>query len=201
MTDKICFVTGNSTKVLHAQVALEEFGIKVISQKVDLIEPRAENPEEVAREKAIQAFSKLNQPLMVEDSGIFISALNGFPKTFVHLVMDTIGVNGIVKLMEGVMSRSVEFRQSLAYIEPGMDQTQIFSYVDGGYTIADEVWKSTEANGYAGFDQILIPPGENKPLCTFSSDWRAKRDAESNKGNIHYHQLAHWLNNRKTNTS
>lgn len=152
MVDQICFVTGNSTKVLHAQVALKEFGIKVVPQKVGLIEPRAEDPENVAREKAIQAFVKLNQPLMVEDSGIFISALNGFPKTFVRLVMDTIGVKGIIKLMEGETNRAAEFRQSLAYIEPGMIHPQIFSYVDGGYIISDHVWESAETNGYGGFD-------------------------------------------------
>jgi inosine/xanthosine triphosphate pyrophosphatase family protein len=131
---------------------------------------------------------------MVEDSGIFITALNGFPKTFVHFVQDTIGLANILKMMKGVRNREVEFRQSLAYIEPGMDLPKIFSYVDGGYTLADKIWKPRYES--SEFDKILIPPGENKPLCMFPKTWCAKRDAEQNKERIHYHQLAHWLKTR-----
>ena len=196
MVDNIYFVTTNPTKILHARVALAEFGIKVTAQKVDLIEPRAENPEDVAEEKAIQALAKINRPLIVEDSGIFIQALNGFPKTFVRFVTDTIGVEKIIKMMADESNRNVEFHQSLAYIEPGMKTPQIFSYIDGGFTLADRVWDSVSEPGSGGFDAILIPPGETKPLCMFSKEWRAKRDMNTNRGNIHYHQLARWLSDK-----
>ena len=196
MIKQIIFVTGNSGKLLHAQVALEEFGIKVISKTLDIIEPREEEPEIVSKEKVLQAFKILKKPLMVEDSGIFISGLNGFPKTFVHFAEDTLGVENIIKMMSGVKDRKVEFRQSLAYIEPGMSEPIVFSYVDKGFTLADHVWDVT-SSGWGEFDRIIIPPGEKKALCTFSKEWRAKRDAESNKGNIHYHQLAQWFKNRK----
>src|SRR3989344_530924 len=69
MVKEICFVTGNPFKVLHARVALRDFGVSVVSKQVEMIEPREEEPEMVARQKALQAFKVLNQPLMVEDSG------------------------------------------------------------------------------------------------------------------------------------
>ena len=193
---QICFVTGNKSKVLHAKVALEEFSIDVTSQKLEMIEPREEEPEMVAIEKAIQAFEQIKMPLIVEDSGIFITALNGFPKTFVHFVESTIGIKNILKMMEGIKDRSVEFRQSLAYIGPNMDKPIVFSYIDGGYRLADKIWEEKYESLFGEFDKILIPQNETKPLCTFSKEWRAKRDTESNKGNIHYHQLAHWLSSR-----
>lgn len=189
---KIIFVTGNATKILHANTALKEFGYEVIGQKMSLIEPREEEPEQVVIKKAIQAFSQINKPLIVEDSGIFIKALNGFPKTYIHFVQETIGVKNILKMMEGVTDRGAEFRQSLAYIEAEMSKPQVFNYTDGGFTVADKVWEDGEEDG-GEFDKILIPRGQVKPLSMFSKEWRAKRDVEQNKDQIHYHQLAKWL--------
>jgi XTP/dITP diphosphohydrolase len=194
MTDRIIFVTGNGTKVLHAQEALKDSGIRVVNLKLDLIEPREEEPEKVAEAKAVQALEQIHKPLIVEDAGIFIQALNGFPKAFIHFAEETIGIAGILKLLEGATNRSAEFRQSLAYIESGMDVPKIFSYIDGGYRIADRIWEPKYESGE--FDRILIPPGENQPLCMFDKEWRAKRDTEANKETIHYRQLTNWLEKR-----
>ena len=191
----ITFVTSNKTKLLHAQEALSDMGYKVTSKQINIIEPREEDPEKVAAEKATQAFTQIQGPLMVEDSGIFIRALNGFPKTFVHFALDTIGVANIVKLMAGVSDRYVEFRQALAYIGPGMDEPKIFSYIDGNFSLADKVWVPLYDGG--DFDKILIPPGESQPLCMFDKQWRAKRDAAMNQETIHYRQLARWLGELK----
>ena len=194
-TKNIIFVTGNPLKILHANTALKGLGFSVVGQKLDIIESREEEPEKVVVEKAIQAFQQLKKPLIVEDSGIFINALGGFPKTFVHFALDTLGIKNILKLMDGIEDRGVEFRQSLAYIEPGMVEPKVFNYVDGGFTLADRVWENNR-NDFGEFDKVLIPPGESKPLSMFSKRWRAKRDAEQNKGTIHYEQLSHWF---KTN--
>ena len=163
----ITFVTGNKTKILHANEALAKFGYLVVPEKLLLTEPREENPQEVVIEKAIQAFKQIGKPLIVEDSGIFIRALKGFPKTFIRFAEDTIGMAGILKLMEGIEDRNAEFRQSLAYIEPGMEKPKVFSYIDGGYTVADKIYNSDKSEDYGEFDRILIPPNENVPLCMF----------------------------------
>ena len=190
---QIIFVTGNKTKVLHANEVLEKFGYQAVSEKLDLIEPREEEPEKIVIEKAYQAFAKLNKPLIVEDAGIFIKALGGFPKTFVHFAEETIGIKGILKLMEGIEDRSAWFKQSLAYMEPGMETPIIFSYVDGGYSVSKEIF---DVEDRAEFDKILIPPGEKATLSMFTKEENAIRDAKNNQGKIHYEQLALWLSNR-----
>jgi len=194
MLRKIIFVTGNKMKVTHANEILNEFGFEAVGKKMDIIEPREEDPGKVVVEKAIQAFEILKKPLIVEDAGIFIRALGGFPKTYIHFIQDTIGVKNIVNMMEGVSDRHAEFRQSLAYISTGMGKPRVFSYVDGDFSVADKVWESKYDSGE--FDKILIPPGESRPLCMFPTDWRARRDAEKNKDTIHYKQLALWLKSR-----
>ena len=192
----ITFVTGNETKIRHAREAMKGLDIEIVGKKLDLVELRAEEPEVVVSEKAIQAFDLLLDTLMVEDSGIFIRALGGFPKTFVHFAEDTLGITNILKMMEGVKDRHVEFRQSLAYIEPGMSVPKIFSYVDGNFTLADKIWDPVYGDS-SDFNKILIPPGETKPLCTFSPEWQAERDTKTNSETIHYLQLAKWLASKK----
>ncbi len=192
---QIIFVTGNGMKVRHANEALVGTDFELIAQKLDIIEPRAEDPKDVVIEKALQAIKLVNKPLIVEDSGIFIDYLNGFPKTFVHFAEETIGVKNIVKIMKGVTNRNAEFRQSLAYIEPEMKEPIVFNYIDENYTVADKVWEP-QFEETDDFDKILIPQGESRPLCMFDKVWRAKRDIEANKETIHYRQLAKWLNGR-----
>jgi XTP/dITP diphosphohydrolase len=189
---QLLFITGNPTKVRHAEVALSGLDIQVVQKKYSLTEPRLESPEEIVLAKAAEAFSVFNLPLIVEDSGIFITALNGFPKTFVHFAVSTIGVAGIVKLLAGESDRSAEFHQSLAYISPSQPEPRVFSYVDGGYRVADKVW-TPEFEDTADFDKILIPPGQDKPLCMFPAAWRAERDTSQNADTIHYRQLARYL--------
>ena len=109
MTKQIIFVTGNEMKVRHANEALVGTDFELVAQKLDIIEPRAEDPKDVVIEKALQAIKIVNKPLIVEDSGIFIDYLNGFPKTFVHFAEETIGVKNIVKIMEGAENRNAEF--------------------------------------------------------------------------------------------
>lgn len=192
---QITFVTSNKGKLRHAEEVLRNFDISITNKVVDLIEPRDEEPETIVVEKALQAIKIVNEPLMVEDAGVFIRALNGFPKTFVHFTLDSIGIEGIMKLMEGVADRHVEFRQSLAFIEPGMDKPVLFSYVDGNFKVADKIWDPLY-EGVSDLHKILIPPGEDRPLCTFDVEWKARRDYEANKETIHYLQLAKWLTSR-----
>lgn len=195
MNKEITFITGNQTKVMHANEVFQTFGYTAVARRLYIIEPREEDPMRVAVEKAIQAFRELKKPLMVEDSGIFIRALNGFPKTFIHFVEDTIGISNVLKMMEGITDRYAEFRQALAYIEPGMVEPKVFTYIDGGYTLADKVW-IPKYKDVGEFDKILIPPAQTRPLCVFTKEWRAKRDNEANQSTIHYKQLAEWLGSK-----
>lgn len=79
MTKQIIFVTGNEMKVRHANEALAGTDFELVAQKLDIIEPRAEDPKDVVIEKALQAIILVNKSLIVEDSGIFIDYLNDFP--------------------------------------------------------------------------------------------------------------------------
>lgn len=113
--DEIVFVTHNKGKIASAQNYLKK--VKLVPYDFELDEPRSDDLKEIATAKVKQAYEIVKKPCIAQDSGFYIDALNGFPKTFVNFSMDTIGVDGYLKLMEGVENRTCAFKECLAYYD------------------------------------------------------------------------------------
>ncbi|MDQ5875907.1 MAG: non-canonical purine NTP pyrophosphatase, partial [Thermoproteota archaeon] len=62
-----------------------------------LVEIQSDSLEEIAREKAKAAFAKVKRQIIVEDDGLFIDSLSGFPGQYSSFVFKTIGNDGILK--------------------------------------------------------------------------------------------------------
>ena len=112
---EIVFVTHNTGKIASAQRYFEK--AKLIPYKYELTEPRTDDIKEIATSKVKQAYEIVKKPCIAQDSGFYIEALNGFPKTFVNFSLDTIGLNGILKLMENESNRKCAFNECLAYYD------------------------------------------------------------------------------------
>lgn len=113
--DEIVFVTHNKGKIASAQNYLKK--VKLVPYDFELDEPRSDDLNEIATAKVKQAYEIVKKPCIAQDSGFYIDALNGFPKTFVNFSMDTIGVDGFLKLMDGVEDRKCAFKECLAYFD------------------------------------------------------------------------------------
>ncbi len=152
----VWFMTGNTGKVREAKHALEPLGFKVrqlIVEGVDIMEPQCEDLESVARSKLKQARHHLPNPndaLMVEDAGLFVEPLDGFPGVYSAYVLKTLGCDGILKLVEGHERRNAEFQAVAALL------------LDGSIHISKGICPGTlalNASGMEGFgfDPIFIP--------------------------------------------
>jgi XTP/dITP diphosphohydrolase len=73
------FASSNTHKFQEAKLILDDFGINLGFYKCDLEEIQSDSLQEIAKHKAIQAFQKSKKPILVEDDGLFIESLNGFP--------------------------------------------------------------------------------------------------------------------------
>lgn len=143
----ITVVTGNKGKA--AEVAAFFDGIvEVTHVAFETIEPQEDNVEKIARAKAEQAYAYLKRPLIVDDTGLFIEALNGFPGPFAAYVQDTLGNEGVLRALESIENRRAYFMTAIAYA----DETGIYTFegkVDGEITTAPR-----GANGF-GYDPIF----------------------------------------------
>lgn len=110
---KIAVVTSNPHKA--AEIAAF-FGSAATVEHIRMEIPEYRHPDvgEIARQKAEYAFRILNRPLMVDDTAFCIRALRGFPGPYAAYVLDTIGNQGILKLMEGISDRSAWFETAIA---------------------------------------------------------------------------------------
>lgn len=112
----ICIVTSNTNKV--SEVAEYFRGIATIEHvSMQCPEYRSSSIAEIATKKAEYAYQVIRRPLIADDTGFFIRSLSGFPGPYAAYVHDTIGNNGILKLLEGEEDRYGWFETVIAYTD------------------------------------------------------------------------------------
>ena len=100
------FVTQNRAKVLELQARAKPFGLEIIHVDAAYPELQADTLEEVVKFGLTYCSRNFAAPLIIEDSGLFVDALNGFPGPFSSYVYRTIGSRGVVKIAgEGAPAR------------------------------------------------------------------------------------------------
>ena len=162
------YVTGNSAKINSAKQYLEPLGIIVNHVKMDTPELQADNVEDIAKYSAKYACETLKKRVIKNDTGFFVEALNGFPGPYSHYVEDTLGRDGLLKIMQGVKNRKAKFIECFALCEPNCEPITFFS-ITNGY-IAQESYGDAKW----GWDSIFVPDGKDKPLSFFPDDVRYK---------------------------
>lgn len=146
------FATSNKGKFAEAEKVLSAAGIAIRHFDFSHNEIRSDSLDEISREAAEEAFRRCQKPVFVEDSGLFIKALNGFPGTYSGWVLKKVGVPGILRLMAGVKDRSAYFEAVIAYADA--DGIKTFSGKCPG-SIA-EIPRGSSGFGY---DPIFMPEG------------------------------------------
>ncbi|MFC6730972.1 RdgB/HAM1 family non-canonical purine NTP pyrophosphatase [Haladaptatus sp. DYSN1] len=110
------FVTGNEGKVREAETYLTE---PLAQADFDYTEIQSDSLAEIALHGAREAFDHLDgdDPIIVDDSGLFIDALGGFPGPYSAYVEDTVGVERVWNLTEMEDNRRARFRSVVAYYD------------------------------------------------------------------------------------
>jgi XTP/dITP diphosphohydrolase len=159
---QIIFVTSNKGKYLSSKKFLKKFGIKVIQKTVDISELRGDL-EKIAIHKARDAYKIVKKPLIVMDAGFFVGSLNGFPMMFTNFVLETIGLEGILRLTEG-KDRNCEFREVLAYIESSRKKPKVFTRIVKG-TLSKNIAGDLKTYHWSKLALVFIPDKEKKTMA------------------------------------
>jgi len=151
----ILFVTANEMKAAEAEEILGKFGISVERTVLEIDEIQEKETEKVAKAKAVEAYKILKKPLIVEDTGLFIGAMNGYPGVLAKHFVKSIGLQGIVGFVRG-KDRSAEAITTVAFCD-SEENVKLFSGSVKG-KISETVKK-----GYTfSWDTIFIPDGHDK---------------------------------------
>lgn len=189
--EMIYFITGNNGKVVSLQNKLESYGIKVEQRKLDLYEVQADDVETVSINKAKQAFGILKKPIVVDDSGFFINALNGFPGVYTKYILGTIGIEEIMNMMKNKKDRTCCFQSVATFIDAEGNPHVFKGLIEEG-VISDYIDNEQRKDAWSDLWRIYIPAGYNKTLSQFSSEERENRSMER-KGESAFSKFAEWI--------
>jgi XTP/dITP diphosphohydrolase len=152
---KAIFVTTNEHKRREVQ---EILGVELERADLDLPEIQAIDPAEVAEEKARaarEALGKPEVPVLVEDSGLMVDAWDGFPGALTKWLMQSVGNEGLLRMLGPDDDRSARAVCVVALAEADGTVRTFMGEVPG--TLAPE----PRGEGGFGYDPVFVPEGSS----------------------------------------
>jgi len=155
---KLIFATSNANKLREARRLL---GFDVVSRKMELDEIQSIHTEEVARHKAMQAYGKLGVPVIVEDTGLYINGLNGFPGALVKWLAAGVGYERMCRIVDLCGNRSAYAETCIAFY----DGKRVRTFIG---RISGSVSMNPKGGRNFGWDYIFIPKGHTRTFAEMS---------------------------------
>jgi dITPase (EC 3.6.1.-) len=182
---RVFFVTGNKGKFLEASSILREYGIELQLDTIhEKLEIQSENLEDIVSHALKHVCEgSIHDYFVVEDDGLFINALNGFPGPYSSYVYKTIGVTGVLKLMSDVDDRSAYFKSVVGVCGPS-GITRLFTGVVRG-----SISREPRGSGGFGFDPIFIPSGYDRTFAELGIEVKNKLSHRAKA----FRALGEWL--------
>ena len=183
----VWFMTGNSGKVREAKHALQPLGFDVVQlqvEGVEITEPQVDDLEDVARSKIEQAIPHLPSPhdaLLVEDAGLFVNSLDGFPGVYSAYALKTIGFNGLLNLLKDSNQRSGAFHAVAALWLDG--EVHVSRGICNG-----EIAMQASGNDGFGFDPVFIPHPIKTDGIEYSTDGKTFADIDLKEKEMFSHR-------------
>jgi len=167
-------VTSNADKVRELAAALEPAGHTVAQRALEYPEVQAVTLAEVV-EFGLEWLAQRHagEALLIDDAGLFVDALGGFPGVYSRYAYDTIGPAGVLALLGDGAERSAEFRCVLGLLLP-----------DGGRQLfrgscRGRITRTPRGNGGFGYDPVFVPAGDER---TFAELPLAEKNGVSHRG-------------------
>jgi inosine triphosphate pyrophosphatase len=147
----VVFITGNQGK---ADQLAHWLGQPIDHRKVDVDEIQSLDLRAVVEHKVRQAYDLVNQPVLVEDVAVTMTAMGHLPGTFIKWFLQELGNDGLCKLADGLEHRTAVASICYGYYD-GQKVHFFEAHVPG--RIADQ------PRGEAfGWNPVFIPDGSTK---------------------------------------
>ena len=159
---RLYFITGNKGKFSEVREKLKNINVEIVQKNLGYPEIQGNSLEEVVKYGVEYLAKKVKYPIIIEDAGLFIDVLEGFPGVYSKYVFFTIGCKGILKLLEGKNDRTSIFKSVYGFFDINT-KPQFFTGECYG-TIS----KAERGKGGFGYDPIFIPNGEIRTYAEMS---------------------------------
>ena len=127
-------------------------------------EMQSESLEMVVIQGLYWLMKHYDRPVLVDDSGLFIDALRGFPGVYSAHAYKSFGCDGILRLMEKEEDKRARFECVLGFMDRGKDPV-LFKGISVGSIYTEERGEK----GF-GFDPIFVPEGHSETFAEMAMD-------------------------------
>ena len=162
-------VTGNAGKIAEARLAM---GTDLEAVEADLPEIQSLDYLEVLRAKAEEAWRRVGRPLVVEEAGLDLAALNGFPGPLVKWMLQAVGAEGLARAVAALGDVRASARCFLLYKDGDRE------VVAEGRTEGTLVLPGRGRHGF-GWDPVFLPEGS---AFTYAELTGSDKTAVSHRG-------------------
>ena len=158
---RLTLVTSSRGKLEEFRSALAPMGIEVSHSDEECDEVQADSLQEVVLKCLDQLEDRGMGDIVIDDSGLFVHALKGFPGVYSAYALRTIGMGGILRLLEGCEDRSAHFECCIGASIRG-ERFTVSGRSDGSIATAPS------GRGGFGFDPIFVPSGYDRTFAEIS---------------------------------
>ena len=189
---EVIFVTHNKGKIASAKKYLKDVNLKIFEYELE--EPRSDDIKYISKYKVMEAYRLVNEPCISLDCGFWIDELNGFPRAFVNYSLETIGIEGILKLMEEKENRNCKFTECLSYYD-GKELKQFMGEHLG--TLSKKILGNDTDKKWSDLWYIYKPYGYNKTLAQMTEEERENRIKYKSVDSME--EFANWYKDLESN--
>ncbi|MFH0834793.1 MAG: non-canonical purine NTP pyrophosphatase [Candidatus Micrarchaeota archaeon] len=162
----VLFVTGNKGKAEEVRKLLAPLSVAV--EEAELDEIKSLSHEAALKSKALHAFALFKKPLLVEDTCLFLDAFPNFPGTYSKFMARTIGLEGMLRLLEG-KKRGAAFVTLVAFVNEG--GMRVFKGECRGEITKKIIPPVPEGLAY---DAVFVPTGEKRTFSKMTKEEKAR---------------------------
>lgn len=157
----ITFITGNEGKLREARAILADFN--VVSKNIDLPEIQEVDAQAVIAAKLQGAYTLHKGAYIVEDTSLYVNALNGLPGPLIKWFLQSLGNDGLAELVHKYEDHSAYASSVIGYItETG--ETHFFEgRVDGQIVLP-------QGESDFGWDPIFMPHNKEKTFAQMNAE-------------------------------
>ena len=170
---KVQLITSNLGKLKEFRAALEPLGYDVAHLPLEVEEIQADTLEEVVVDCMRQVRALKVKDFIIDDSGLFVDALKGFPGVYSSYALRTLGCEGLLKLLEGADKRTARFECCVGCSLEGREDIVLSEACEG------RIVQGMRGQGGFGFDPVFAAKGEERTFAEMPLD---EKNAISHRG-------------------